>query len=199
MAGSSKKSFGIKVFRVVWAYGLGTLSWALGFHCLRTDESGDVSLNRRQWVRHGLKFLAWVTALSLVARIWPVYQNWILNTAILAVTIAFLVKGMIFLYVKVFWPSKLVDLVPGLRHFFCPQCLRKQTFRFTPVSFRYGFFVSYLCRYCFCLTDGWGRQIFFPSTASFRRSSIFLTSLAPMTLVLTALGWLISGWIWNLM
>jgi hypothetical protein len=199
MGRPAKKSFLFKTFQILLGYTLGTLSWAFGLYCLDQKADGTVKINGRHWVRHGLKLLAWVSVLGLLARAWPTYRDWLLSASALEVTLAFLVKGVLFLYVRVFWPSKLVDLLPGMRHFLCPQCLQKQTFRFTPVSFRFGFFVTYLCRHCFCLVDGWGRQIFFPSPVSFRQASKFLARLVPATLVFTAAGWLVSGWIWNLL
>lgn len=199
MGRPAKKSFAFKTFQFLLGYSLGTLSWALGFHCLEAGDRGEVRINGRQWARHALKLFAWIAVLALLARAWPVYRDWLLNASILAVTLAFLVKGMIFLYIRVFAPSKLVDLLPGTRHFFCPQCLQKQTFRFTPVSFRFGFFVTYLCCYCFCLVDGWGRQIFFPSAVSFGRVSVFLVKLLPVSLFCVVAGVGAGDWIWNLL
>ena len=199
MGRPAKKSFLFKTFQILLGYSLGSLSWAFGLYCLETSERGALKINIRHWIRHSLKLLAWIALLGLLARAWPVYRDWLLNASILEVTLAFLVKGVLFLYIRVFWPAKLVDLLPGIRHFFCPQCLQKQTFRFTPVSFRFGFFVTYLCRYCFCLVDGWGNQIFYPSPVTFQQASKFLAGLVPSGLVFIAAGWLVSGWIWNLL
>ncbi|HET9869627.1 MAG TPA: hypothetical protein VFR02_03895, partial [bacterium] len=184
-----KRSLLLKTARLLAGYGLGTLCWVLGFHCLEPVEGGGLRLDGRRWLRHGLKLGAWVTALGLLGRAWPAYGNWIMNVPILTVTLAFLVKGLIFLYVRVFWPSKLVELVPGVRHFLCPQCLRRETFRFTPVSFRFGFFVTYLCRYCFCLVDGWGRQIFFPAPFSPAAVRPFWARLVPVSAAVALAGW----------
>ncbi|HVM31882.1 MAG TPA: hypothetical protein VMU88_02015 [bacterium] len=186
----------LKNFQRVLGYVLGTLSWTAGFHCLEGGEGDHLRLGAGAWSRHLIKLFTWITALGLLARAWPAYRDWLLGAAWLSITLAFLVKGLIFLYLRVFAPSKLVDLVPGTRHFLCPQCLQKQVFRFTPVSFRFGFFVTYLCRYCFCLVDGRGRQIFFPSTVSFRRASIFLPRLMPASFVAILAGGWASAWIW---
>jgi hypothetical protein len=199
MGRPAKKSFALKTFQFFWGYSLGTLSWVFGFHCLAAGGRGDIRINGRHWARHSLKLFAWIAVLTLLVRTWPVYRDWLLSASLLAVTLAFLVKGMIFLYIRVFAPSKLVDLLPGTRHFLCPQCLQKQIFRFTPVSFRFGFFVTYLCRYCFCLVDGWGRQIFFPSPVSFNRVSVFLVKLVPAALLCVLAGVLAASWIWNLL
>jgi hypothetical protein len=199
MGRPAKKSVLLKTFQMAVGYSLGTLSWVFGFYCLELETDGALKMNLRHWIRHGLKLMAWVAALGLLAKTWPVYRDWLLSASAFDITLAFLVKGVLFLYIRVFWPAKLVDLLPGMRHFLCPQCLQKQAFRFTPVSFRFGFFVTYLCRYCFCLVDGWGRQIFFPSPVSFKRASGFLVRLIPAALGFAGAGWLISRWIWNLL
>jgi hypothetical protein len=47
--------------------------------------------------------------------------------------------------------------------------------------------------------DGWGKQIFFPSTISFKRASVFLVKLIPAALLCIAAGLLAADWIWNLL
>ena len=176
-------------------YGLGVSAWIFGLHCLETGKGASLKISGQKWFFHNIKLLAWVIALLLLCHLWPVYRDWLLAATAAEITLAFLVKAVLFLYFRIFWPSLLIHLLPGVRTFLCPQCLQKKIFRFLPVSFQYGFFVTYLCPYCFCLADGWGRQILFPSSVTFRQTSAFWPRLMVSGLGMILLGWLGAGWI----
>lgn len=199
MSRSSSKSKGLKFLRPVMGYILGTLSWVFGLHCLEAGAGGTVKISNKKWLFHCVKLLAWVIAVLLLCRFWPVYRDWLLAGTLEAITLALLVKAVIFLYIRIFWPSLLIHILPGTRTFLCPQCFQKKTFRFVPVSFRFGFFVTYLCRYCFCLVDGWGNQIMYPSSVSFRQASAFLPQLLVSSFGIMVLGWWGAEWIWQVL
>jgi formate/nitrite transporter FocA (FNT family) len=92
----------------------------------------------------------------------------------------------------------LIDVLPGLSRFFCPQCFQHQIFKFTPISFRYGFFVTYLCRYCSCFVDGWGQQLYYPMEAPWKKIGFVLTRLLPVSLGVVVGGLVVSKFLWNL-
>jgi hypothetical protein len=109
------------------------------------------------------------------------------------VSTAILVKSVAFLYIKVFWPRVFPEILPGLHYFLCPQCYQKQTFRFLPVSLKYGFFVTYLCRYCSCLVNAWGEQVFYPLNVNFKKTlPSAAKALGPVVLALL-LGFFLSS------
>ncbi|HXL73069.1 MAG TPA: hypothetical protein VN963_05520, partial [bacterium] len=157
-----KKTKTPKLIQFLIGYSLGFICWVAGLHCLNVDQAGIVSISAKRLRKHLFKVFMWTLEIGLLLNLMSLYRNWLNGAAVPEIELAFVVKSVIFLYIKVFWPKVFPEILPGMHVFFCPQCYQKQTFRFMPVSFQYGFFVTYLCRYCSCLVNGWGEQIFYP-------------------------------------
>ncbi len=175
------------LFNFLSGYSLGFLAWVAGLHCLEVSVQGNLILSGRKLRKHLFKLFLWTTEVILLYHVLGWYRGWILQATTFEIEMAFLVKSVVFLYVKVFWPRVFPEILPGLHVFLCPQCFQRQTFRFQPVSFRLGFFVTYLCRYCSCLVDGWGKQIFFPvSWVPGQMAPAVLKLLGPVALTLLA-------------
>ncbi len=177
-----------KLPKIIWflsGYSLGFLAWLCGFHCLESDTQGGVRLSTRKLSKHLFKLFLWTIEIALVYQLLGLYRNWILRAQPSEIMMAFLVKSVIFLYIKVFWPRVFPEILPGLHVFHCPQCYQRQTFKFLPVSFKYGFFVTYLCGYCACLVNGWGEQVFFPLLTPFSKIyPVFLRCAGPIIFTL---------------
>lgn len=159
-----KKNKLLRLIGFLGVYSLGIFAWVAGLHCLETDAQGKPTLSGRKLRKHLFKLFLWTVEVILLYHVLGWYRGWILQATTFEIEMAFLVKSVVFLYIKVFWPRIFPEILPGLHVFLCPQCFQKQTFRFQPASFRFGFWVTYLCRYCSCLVDGWGRQIFYPAS-----------------------------------
>src|SRR6267154_750613 len=168
MSSPRKKNKTPRMVQFLIGYTLGFLSWMAGLHCLRVDSQGRLVLFSRRFLKHLLKLFLWTIEIALVYQLFAWYRGWLLQAAGHEIAMAFVVKSVVFLYIKVFWPRVFPEILPGLHVFFCPQCYQKQTFRFLPVSFQYGFFVTYLCRHCSCLVNAWGEQVFYPLNVSFQ-------------------------------
>ena len=183
MAGKKRKK-GQKL-KFLMGYSLGFFCWLAGLHCFEADSQGGVHLSRPKLLKHLMKVFLWALELTLLYHLFGIYLSWLLQATSPEKVTAILVKSVAFLYVKVFWPRVFPEILPGLHVFFCPQCYQKQTFKFLPVSFRYGSFVTYLCNYCSCLVDGWGNQIFHPSPVTFKQQAPHLfKTLFPVLAVL---------------
>jgi hypothetical protein len=139
----------------------------------------------------------WTLEIGLLLNLMGLYRGWILGASTYEIELAFLVKSIIFLYIKVFWPRVFPEILPGMHVFFCPQCYQKQTFKFLPVSFQFGFFVTYLCNYCSCLVNGWGEQIFYPVTLSAGKIKANLMKTIPAVLIAMVLGVGAFQWVWS--
>jgi hypothetical protein len=150
-------------------YSFGFFAWLTGLHCLEMNPQGIVTLSTKKLFKHLFKLFLWTLEIVLVYQLLSWYRGWIMQASTGEISTAILVKSVVFLYVKVFWPRVFPEIFPGLHYFFCPQCYKKQTFRFLPVSLQYGFFVTYLCRYCSCLVNAWGEQVFYPLNVSFQK------------------------------
>lgn len=177
---------------------LGFLAWVAGLHCLEADPQGHIRVSGRKLSKHLLKMFLWVLWISLVYQLLVAYCSWLFQATVAEKTTAFLVKSVIFLYIKVFWPRVFPEILPGFHVFFCPQCYQKQTFRFQPVSFRLGFFVTYLCRYCFCLVDAWGSQVFYPLQVPFKSVIPSMMKMAPAILAVLTAGVGVFKYLWDL-
>jgi hypothetical protein len=191
-----KKKKTPQFIQFLMGYSLGFISWLAGLHCLLVDQ-GRVSLSGKRLRKHLFKVFMWTLELGLIFNLLSIYRNWILGATTFEIEIAFVVKSVIFLYVKVFWPRVFPEILPGMHVFFCPQCYQKQTFRFQPVSFQLGFLVTYLCRYCSCLVNGWGEQIFYPANISFNKVKPFLAKTLPAVGLALILGLATFRVIWN--
>lgn len=176
------------VFRFLTGYLLGFSGWAAGLHCLEIGKEGEAVLSYGKLARHSLKVFLWVLEILFVCQLLVMYCGWLFQATSAEKATALLVKSVLFLYIKVFWPAVFPKILPGLRLFFCPQCYQRQTFRFQPVSFQYGFGVTYLCRHCSCLVNGWGEQVFYPSRFPLKGLLPGLAKTVPAVLTATALG-----------
>ncbi len=188
LAATEKKRKKGRSLKFLLGYSAGFFCWMGGLHCFEADSQGVIHLSRAKLLRHLTKVFLWALELTLLYHLVGLYFNWLLQASGPEKAMAFLIKSVIFLYVKVFWPKIFPEILPGLHVFFCPQCYRRQTFKFLPVSFRYGFFVTYLCQYCACLVDGWGKQIFYPSSVTFKQQAPFLFKTLFPVLAVLALG-----------
>jgi hypothetical protein len=185
--------------RFLLGYSLGFLAWLAGFHCLEKSAENRIQLSGQKLRQHLFKLFLWAVELTLLYRLLGMYRGWILQASGPEVAMAFLVKSVIFLYVKVFWPGVFPEILPGLHVFFCPQCFQKQTFKFLPVSLQYGFFVTYLCRYCSCLVDGWGRQIFYPLNVTFDKSLAVVSKSLGLVVLTLVLGLFVASKIFEIL
>ena len=170
-----------------------------GLHCLEVGDGGPPQVSFRKLRKHALKLFFWVFVLAGLVRLWGVYRDWILRASAPEIALAFLVKAVVFLYLRIFWPHLLMDILPGLRRFLCPQCFQYQTFRFTPYSFHYGFLVTYLCRYCFCLVDNWGQQLHYPAKTTWGKTAPLLLYLIPVSAGVILGALIVSKILWGLL
>lgn len=187
--GTSKRKSGIaRTGNFLLGYALGALAWILGLHCLRLDPNARPVVQRSRFLMHFLKLSLWTIEIGLVYRVLVLLGDWLYQTRDLEAGIALLGLTVIFLYIKIFWPWVFPKILPGFNVFFCPQCFQKQIFRFLPVSLQYGFFVTYLCRYCSCLVNGFGEQVFYPLRVPFKRIVLCSTRMLPAILTAMVLG-----------
>ncbi|HTA77143.1 MAG TPA: hypothetical protein VK791_08295 [bacterium] len=182
-----KKKKTPKLIQFLMGYSLGFISWLVGLHCLVVKQ-GMISISVKRFRKHLFKVFLWTLEIGLLLNLMSLYRGWILGASTYEIELAFIVKSVIFLYVKVFWPRVFPEILPGMHIFFCPQCYQKQTFKFLPVGFQFGFFVTYLCKYCSCLVNGWGEQIFYPETVTFNKVTPSLIKTIPAVLLAMALG-----------
>ena len=164
-----KKRKAWKLIGFLLGYCVGFLAWLGGLHCLKTDSGGVLGVSTRRLMKHLFKLFLWTVEIALVYQLLGLYRNWIIQAQPSEIMLAFLVKSIIFLYIRVFWPRIFPEILPGLHLFDCPQCYQRQTFKFFPVSFKFGFWVTYLCGYCDCLVNGWGEQVFYPNPTPFSK------------------------------
>lgn len=185
MSQVKKKNKLPKRIGLLLAYGLGFFCWIAGFHCFEIDSQGQWRVSRRKLFRHLFKLFLWTLEIALVYQLLGMYRHWILQAQPAEIIMAILLKSVVFLYIKVFWPWIFPEILPGLHVFLCPQCHQKQTFRFLPISFYYGFFVTYICGYCSCLVNGWGEQVFYPlSPAVSKIFPSFIRMIGPIIFTL---------------
>ena len=176
-------------------FGLG--SWVIGFPCLETAGNGRWRVSLPKLGKHALKLFLWAVAIETFARLGGVYRYWLRQGSSVPTALAFLIPAMIFIYIKVFWPRRLIEFLPGFRRFLCPQCFQYQTFRFTPFSFQYGFLVTYLCRYCFCLVDNWGEQVYYPLKMTWEKTAPLLLCLIPVSAGVILGALIVSKILWG--
>ncbi len=185
MAGPKKKSKTTKNFLLLMGYFLGFMAWFCGFYCVEKVEDGTFLISKKKMTWHLIKVFLWTFGFVSVYKLFLVGKIWAFQSPLPDIAMIVLLLLVTFLYIWVFLPGVLTLFIPGLHSFFCPQCFKKQTFRFLPAAFQYGFFVTYLCRYCSCLVNGRGEQVFYPENLSFSKNpSLFLGSLVPALLTL---------------
>ena len=179
-------------------YTIGFIHWVAGAHCWAEDLTGRLLPIFPKIFRHFFKVFLWSLEVCLLINLFGAYRDWLLKATPSEIAMAFLVKSVIFLYIKVFWPKGFPEILPGLHVFFCPQCYKRQSFRFMPVSPGFGHYVTYRCCYCSCLVDGSGNQVFHPSDRirgqAWARFSQTLAVSAGMIL----LGVFSGMWVWGL-
>ena len=188
----------LKPILFVLNYSIGFFYWLAGAHCWNERSAGKLSLVYAKALRHFFKVFLWALELCLLWNLMGVYREWLLKAAPSDIAMAFLVKSVIFLYVKVFWPRVFPEILPGMHVFFCPQCYKRQSFRFMPVSFRFGHYVTYLCRHCSCLVDGWGSQLFYPVDRTKDHVWIGFVQTLVVSAGMIALGIVFGMWVWGL-
>jgi hypothetical protein len=186
-----------RLLQFLMGYATGFICWLAGLHCLVVDPQGNVSISGKRLRKHLFKVFMWTLEIGLLLNLMSIYRNWIMGAAVFEIEMAFVVKSVIFLYIKVFWPRVFPEILPGMHVFFCPQCYQKQTFKFLPVSFQYGFFVTYLCKYCACLVNGWGDQIFYPVTVPLKKIKPSLSKTIPAALLAMVLGFATFQAVWG--
>jgi len=192
-----KKNKTPKLLQFLTGYSLGFFSWLAGFHCLAIGAEGHISISKKRLLKHLFKVFMWTLEIGLLLNLMSLYRAWLLGATTQEIEMAFLVKSVIFLYIKVFWPRVFPEILPGMHVFFCPQCYQKQTFRFMPVSFQFGFLVTYLCRYCSCLVNGWGEQIFYPVNIPLKKITPSLAKTIPAVALAIGLGILTFQVVWG--
>ena len=173
-----KKNKTPKALRYLIGYGLGFSCWLIGAHCLQAAAEGAFVISWKRLVRHLVTVGLAVLGLGLALEWLFFYRFWILPVSVGLVLVVVL---MFFLYKKAFWQKPIATILPGFKVFLCPQCYQKQAFFFTQASFQYGFFVTYLCRYCSCLVNAQGEQILYPQAISSGKISPLLSQLAIFT------------------
>jgi hypothetical protein len=179
-------------------YALGFLHWVAGAHCWAEDSTGTLLPEYSKAFRHFFKVFLWALEVCLLVNLFGAYRGWLLKAVPSEIAMAFLLKSVIFLYIRVFWPQVFPEILPGMHVFYCPQCYKRQRFRFMPVSLRLGHYVTYLCHYCSCLVDGWGNQVFYPSIQIRGKAWTCFGRTLVVSAGMILLGVLSGMWVWGL-
>lgn len=180
MAKRKNTGIGARLF----GYGFGFLSWFAGCHCFEEDSKGNTHLLWHKILRHLIKVFLTAAGIAFLFRLLGGLASGVkLECYLVGLTLL-----VFLLYVRVLAPHLFTMILPGTHVFLCPQCYRRQVFKFLPVSFRYGFWVTYLCPNCFCLVNGWGEQIFYPARSTFKKLAASLAKSIPLVLAATALA-----------
>jgi hypothetical protein len=162
------------------------------------DSKGNWKVIYSRCCRHFFKVFLWTLEIDLLIFIFCAYRDWLLKATPAEISMAFLVKSVIFLYVKVFWPRVFPEILPGLHVFFCPQCYQRRTFKFVPLSVKFGNYVTYLCVYCSCLVDGWGNQVNYPTDMDLVYGWKKFAGTSALSVLMIFMGILLGNWIWGL-
>jgi hypothetical protein len=179
-------------------YTIGFIHWVAGAHCWAEDLTGRLLPIFPKIFRHFFKVFLWSLEVCLLINLFGAYRGWLMKAVPSEIAMAFLLKSVIFLYIKVFWPQVFPEILPGMHVFFCPQCYKKQRFRFMPVSLRFGHYVTYLCHHCSCLVDGWGNQVFYPSIRIQGQIWIRFGQTMAVSAGMIVLGVISGMWVWGL-
>ncbi len=198
MTTPSKVFTALKPFIFITHYALGFIHWLAGAHCWKEDSKGHLRLNYSSALRHFSKVFLWSLEVYLLFNLFGAYRDWLMKAVPSEIAMAFLVKSVVFLYLKVFWPGIFPEILPGMHRFFCPQCYRRQSFRFFPISIKLGNYVTYLCGHCRCIVDGWGNQIFYPARRVLGHSWFKFSQSLVLSLTFAALGFCAGMWVWSL-
>lgn len=196
MTEKKKKTPGPAAFWI--AYLTGTFLWMVGAHCLEGVGKGSVGLSWSKLRKHLFALCLWSLSLTLLFHLFRDYSQWLMDSDNSQKLTALLVKSVLFLYVKVFWPQVFPMVLPGVRYASCPQCYQKRVFRFLPLSVRLGNGVTFLCRHCSCLVDGWGEQVLYPSESGSGTVWEGLWRTFPWAFAVIVAGIAAGEWSWRL-
>lgn len=186
-----------KIFKVLIGFGAGFSCWLAGLHCLEADGPGNITLSWFKLWKHLVRVFLWTFGIIFLYHALRCYLKWMVTAPRFGVVLSLLLPAALLIGLWFYGRRFLFFIVPGFREFLCPQCYQRQTFRFLPVSFQYGFFVSYLCPHCTCLVNGWGEQIFYPQSISFKKLTPVCFKEAPFVFFAVVLGLGFNVIIWN--
>lgn len=185
-AEQNKKSAGIS--RLLMGFGIGFLAWFAGFHCMEMDPNGNAHLSTKKILGHALKVFSWALGITVLSEILGRGLGRLGLAPGLGILGVLLLWGVLFTGLKFFKRGAYLWLLPGFHRFSCPQCYTRQSFRFQPVSFKFGFWVTYLCPNCFCLVNGGGEQVSYPLQTTLKKLWPGLVKSIPLVLAVTALA-----------
>ena len=188
----NKNSVGI--FRLLLGFGIGSLSWLAGFHCIEIDSKGECNLSLPKFSRHFLKVMMWTCGIYLLSEWGGVFMARLGGKPAIGWITPLLIWVVLFLILRFVKKGTYLWVLPGFHRFSCPQCYQSQSFRFQPVSFQFGFWVTYLCPNCACLVNGGGEQIVYPIKISLSKLTPGLLISVPGALVAIGLG-VFPGWV----
>jgi hypothetical protein len=184
---------------LVTAFLLGSIHGILGLHLIQEGLSGGPGIRRDRFFRHLIRLFLVGSLIVLAARSCEAILAWVPLASGHSILLSFLALPSLYLSLEVLWPGSIGRVLGTRRSFLCPQCYQRQEFRFQPVSFQFGSWVTYLCPYCSCLADAWGEQILYPSPLTvlkILKSSwrTVIPSLMALALGASFMVWL-SGWV----
>ncbi|GEM_PF-1460585 len=193
----NKNSVGIP--QLLLGYTIGFFAWLAGFHCMEIDPNGIAHLSTKRFAKHLLKVFLWVLGITLLYEIIGMCCGCLKPPSVLEEAGFFLVEllliwAVLFAVLRFVKNGAFLWVLPGFRKFSCPQCYQTQAFRFQPVSFQFGFWVTYLCPNCACLVNGAGEQIVYPIKVSLNKFMPGLLKSVPGVLVAIVLG-ILPGWV----
>lgn len=183
----NKKTF-FRFLRFPLAYGIGFLAWLTGLYCVEVGPQDSIHLSRHKTWKHLLKVFIWTFGMTFLCSLPGIYSGWPVGVPNHEKITVILTLLILLLCMRFFWPSLFSFLLPGFHIFLCPQCYQRQSFKFLPVSFRYGFWVTYLCLHCSCLVNGWGEQVFYPSPVHFKKLVPCFIKTIPSVFLAIVLG-----------
>ena len=169
-------------------FAIGFLAWFAGFHCMEMDPNGNAHLSSKKILGHALKVFLWALGITLLYEILGKGLGRLGLAPGLGILGLLLVWVVLFIGLKFIKRGAYLWVLPGFHRFSCPQCYQRQSFRFQPVSFNFGFWVTYLCPNCFCLVNGWGEQVSYPLKSTLKKLAPGLGKSIPLVLAALALG-----------
>lgn len=181
------------------AFLLGSINGILGLHLVEEGPGGAPGIRRDRSFRHLARLFLMGSLVALSVGVCEAILVWVPRASGYSILLSFLALPSLYLFLEVLWPGAFGRVLGIRRSFLCPQCYQRQDFRFQPVSFQFGSWVTFLCPYCSCLVDAWGGQVLYPSSltaAKILESSwrTALPSLAALVLGASFVVWL-SGWV----
>lgn len=193
---SAPKAKTPKILKIIIGFGAGFWCWLAGLHCL--EAGGDnFPFSWRKFSRHLVHVFFWVFGTTFLYYALRCYLKWAVTAPRLGVVLSLLPPAALLAGLWFFGRRFLFFVLPGFHEFLCPQCYQRQNFRFLPVSFQYGFFVTYLCPHCACLVNGWGEQIFYPQPVPLQKLIPVLFKSCPCVLGTAVLGLGFNVILWN--